>query len=108
MVSLLLLVIDLSALVLAVANVHGPFRFAVGMILGVIVPGWSIVGLLHLGNAAMEISLTIAVSLALLMVVAQLLVLIHAWHLVGLEEFVCIACIPSLTWQFRRGRSMGG
>ncbi len=107
MVSLLLLIVDLAVLVLAVANVHGPLRFALGMVIGIIVPGWSIIGLLSLNNGAVEISLTIGVSLAMLMIIAQLLVLIHAWHLVGLEEFVCIACAPSLAWQFRRGRAMG-
>ena len=33
------------------------------------------------------------------MVAAQLLLTVHAWHLVALQEAVCLICIPSLIWQ---------
>ena len=57
------------------------------------------VGLLKLRNAALELGLAIAVSLALLMVAAQLLITLDLWHPVTLEELTCLACLPSLIFQ---------
>jgi uncharacterized membrane protein len=103
-VSLLLLGVDLTVLDMTVGNVHGSVRLVLGLVLGCFVPGWSIVGLLKIGNAWLEICLTVAVSLALLMVVAQILMTMHAWHLVLLQEVTCEACLPSLIWQSRGRR----
>jgi uncharacterized membrane protein len=105
-----LLVADLVVLVMTVGNLHGPVRLVLGLILGLVVPGWCVVGLLRLENAALEVGLTVAVSLALCMVVAQVLLTVHAWHLVVFEEVTCVLCLPSLIWQAhlgprRRGRS---
>lgn len=97
--SITLLVVDLLVLGLTVADLHGPVRFTLGLILFIVIPGWSLVGLLRLGNAALELGLTVAVSLALLMVTAQILLAVHAWHLVVLQEVICLICIPSLIWQ---------
>jgi uncharacterized membrane protein len=98
-VSLTLLLVDLLALDVTRSNLHGPVRLGLGLILGAVVPGWSVVGLLKLGNAALEVGLTVAVSLALLTVTAQVLLTVHAWHLLGLEEVICLICAPSLVWQ---------
>jgi uncharacterized membrane protein len=100
--SLMLLVVDLGALVFAFANLHGPVRLVLGLVLGAVVPGWSVVGLLKLGNVALEVGLTVAVSLALLMVAAQVLLAAHAWHLVVLQEVTGLVCLPPLAWQFLR------
>ena len=104
-ISLVLLIVDLLVLVMTVGGVHGPLRFIFGLLFGVVVPGWSIVGLLHLDNAALETGLAIAVSLSSLMVVAQILMSLHAWHLGALEIVVCLACLPSLARLSRRHRS---
>ena len=98
-ISHLLLIVDVAVLVMAVGHLHGAVRLVAGLIFGVVTPGWSIVGLLKLGNAALEFSLTIAVSLALLMVLAQVLMTIHYWNLVVLQEVLCLLCLPSLIWQ---------
>ena len=52
---------DLVVLLLAtsralrdVAKVHGPLRVVLGFALVVIIPGWSIVGLVRLGDPALE------------------------------------------------------
>lgn len=103
-VSLLLLAVDLTVLDMTVGNVHGPVRLVLGLVLGCFVPGWSIVGLLKIGNSWLEIALTVAVSLALLMVVAQVLITMNAWHLVLLQEVTCEVCLPSLIWQSRGRR----
>jgi uncharacterized membrane protein len=103
-VSLLLLAVDLTVLDMTVGSVHGPVRLVLGLVLGCFVPGWSIVGLLKIGNGWLEIGLTVAVSLALLMVVAQILITMNAWHLVLLEEVTCEVCLPSLIWQSRGRR----
>jgi hypothetical protein len=63
------------------------------------IPGWSIIGLLRLKDPALEIGLTVAVSLALYTVAAQILMALNAWHLVGLEEAVGVLCVPLLAWQ---------
>jgi hypothetical protein len=83
-------------------NVHGSVRFVFGLVLGIAIPGWSIVGLLRLRYAALEIGLTMATSFALIMVSAQILITAHLWHLVAFEEFICMLCLPSLLWQSRR------
>lgn len=94
--SMLLLGVDVILLVLTTMGVRGPVRFGLGLVLGLVIPGWSIVGLLRLGNAPLEVSLTMAVSLALLMVTAQLMITFRLWHPIALEELTCLACIPSL------------
>jgi hypothetical protein len=86
------------------AGIHGPIRFVFGLILGVVIPGWCIVGPLKIGNVPLEIGLTVAVSLSLLMVIAQLLMTFNLWHLGGLEEVTCVLCLPSLFFQTRSPR----
>lgn len=97
--SVTLLIVDLVVLTLTVADIHGPVRYVLGLVFGLIVPGWSVVGLLTLTDLGLEIGLTLSVSLALLMLAAQIMVTIHAWHPVALEEIVSGACFPSLLWQ---------
>jgi hypothetical protein len=99
LVSFTLLLADLVLLSMTVGSVHGPVRFVLGLILGCFIPGWSLVGLLKIGNAWLEFSLTVAVSLALLMVIAQILITTNNWHLLVLEEVTCAVCLPSLIWQ---------
>lgn len=98
-VSTALLLADLLIFAMTVGNMHGPIRFILGLILGVAIPGWSIVGLLGLHNAALELGLTLAVSMSLLIVVAQLLITFHLWNPIALEEATCLVCLPSLIWQ---------
>jgi O-antigen/teichoic acid export membrane protein len=103
-VSITLLVIDLATLVITLGNVHGPARFVLGLVLGAIIPGWSVIGLLRLGNPPLEFGLTVALSFTLLMFVAQILETAHAWHLTGLQEVTCLVCLPLLIWQILRPR----
>jgi hypothetical protein len=107
-VSLVLLVVDLCALVLSVGNVHGPVRFVAGLILGLAVPGWSIVGFLRLASPGMEVALSVATSLALLLVAAQVLISVHEWHLVAFEDVVCLVCGAALYVQVRMATTRGG
>jgi len=44
-------------------------------------------------------NIVLAVSLALLMVLAQVLMTVHYWNLVVLQEVLCLLCLPSLIWQ---------
>lgn len=99
LVSQAALVIDCLVFLLTVGDVHGPIRFVAGLILGLFIPGWSVVGRLKLRHAALELGLAIAVSVAVLMVVAQLLITWHQWHPVALEELTCLVCLPSLISQ---------
>jgi hypothetical protein len=97
---------------MTLADVHGPFRFAFGLILGVVVPGWSLVGLLRLGNPALEISLALGIGLSVMLLLAQILLTVHEWHLIAFEEVIAVICLPSLVWQAkprgnRRGISRG-
>lgn len=103
--STLLLLVDVVVLVMTIGGIDGPLRFVFGLVFGVVVPGWSIVGLLNLENAALETGLAIAVSLSLLMMIAQLLMTVHLWHLGALEIGTCLACLPSLVRQSRRHRT---
>lgn len=107
-ISAALLLADLAVLVLTVMDVHGVARFILGLILGLVTPGWSIIGLLKLHDAALEIALAVAVSLALLLVVAQVMMTVHAWHPIVLQEVVCLICIPPLGIQVGRVRRSRG
>ncbi len=82
-------------------NLTGSLRFLFGLLLGVAVPGWSIVGLMNLRNVALEISLSIAASLSVVLVSAQLLITIHCWNLGLYEAVLCCACLLSLLTQSR-------
>jgi uncharacterized membrane protein len=93
-----LILVDVTIFALSVADVHGPVRIVLGLILGAFIPGWCIVQLLKLDNVPLEIGLTITVSLSLLMIIAQVLITINSWHLVGLEEVTCVICLPFLVY----------
>jgi uncharacterized membrane protein len=97
--SAILLVVDLAVFVLALAGVDGSVRFTLGLAFAMLVPGWTVVGLMRLNRPALEVGLSIALSLSLLMIAAQFLLTVHAWHLVVLEEVSCAICLPSLNWQ---------
>jgi hypothetical protein len=100
-VSRILVVVDLVTLVMTIANTHGSLRFFFGLALGVVIPGWSIVGLIKLRSAAIEIGLTLATSLSLIMIAAQLMMTWNLWHPILLEELTCVVCLPSLLLQSR-------
>ena len=102
-----LLAVDVTTLAMTIGGFHGPVRFVIGLVFGVAVPGWSIIGLLNLGNGALEVGLMVSTSLALLMLVAQVLMTLHAWHLVAAQEVICLACLPSLLWQSMGLRRLG-
>ena len=109
--ALLLLLLDVITLVVAVGGVHGHLRFVTGLAMALTVPGWSVVGFLDLRNAPLVIGVTVSVSLSLLMLLAQVIMALHMWHLFGLEVAVGLTCVPLLTWQasgWRRSRSRGG
>ena len=93
------LVVNALALFSAVADAHGAARLVLGLAMIVVIPGWSIVGLLRLKDPALEIGLSVAVSLALYTVAAQILMALNAWHLGGLQEAVGVCCVPLLMWQ---------
>jgi hypothetical protein len=105
--SLALVAADVLMAVLALSNVHGPGRVGFGLAFCVVVPGWSIVGLLHLDNPPLEAGLTPAASLASLVVLGQLATSLGGWHLTFLQFFLCALCLPSLLYQAtdRRHRS---
>ena len=96
---MILLVVDLVVLNMAVLHIHGPARLVLGLVFSLFVPGWAVVGPIRLGDAALEIALTMAASLALLMLTAQVLMSFQIWHLVAFEEVTCLLCLPSLVWQ---------
>jgi hypothetical protein len=80
-------------------GVTGPPRYLCGLVLGVAIPGWAIVGRLKLHYAALEIGLSIATSLAILIVSAQVLITIHFWHLTIFDLVLSVAVLPSLLYQ---------
>jgi hypothetical protein len=84
---------------LALFNVTGSIRFVLGLVLGLAIPGWSIVGLIHFRDTALEISLSVAASIAIVMVSGQLLITLHFWHLELFEVLLCLICLPSLLHQ---------
>jgi hypothetical protein len=91
--------ITLANILLALLDVTWSIRFVLGLVLGLAIPGWSIVGLIHFRDTALEIALSMAASIAIVMVGAQLLITMHFWHLEAFEVFLCLVCLPSLMYQ---------
>jgi uncharacterized membrane protein len=97
--STLLVFADLFMAAVVALNLHGAWRVPVGLAFCVVVPGWSIVGLLRLNNTPLEVGLSMAAGLCALTVLAQLAITFNLWHLTLLQLVVCAACLPSLLWQ---------
>ncbi len=95
-ISRILVLVDIAILAMTAAGIHGPLRLVLGLVLGIVIPGWCIVAPLRLDNAALEIGLVISVSLSLLMLVAQILETLGLWHLAAFEEITCVICLPLL------------
>jgi uncharacterized membrane protein len=100
------LALDVATLGVIAGQLHGPVRQLVGLAFCLIVPGWAIVGPLRLHDAALELGLTIAASLASLVVVAQLAITFGAWGLTAIDVTVAVACLPSLAWQMTGRRRL--
>jgi hypothetical protein len=98
-ISRLLVLVDVTILILTAAGVHGPVRLVLGLVLGIVIPGWCLVAPLKLDNAPLELGLVLTVSLSLLMMVAQILMTMNLWHLVALEEVTSAVCLPFLLQQ---------
>jgi hypothetical protein len=78
-----------------------PVRYFVGLTLGLAIPGWAIVGRFNLRYAALEIGLSIATSVAILIISAQVLITVHYWHLTAFDIALSVAVLPSLLFQSR-------
>jgi hypothetical protein len=98
-ISTVLVLIDVATFVMATTDIHGPGRFYCGLVVGLAIPGWSVVGLFKLKNAALEVGLTLATSLSMIMILAQIMMTVHLWHPILLQELLCVVCLPSLVWQ---------
>ncbi len=98
-VSRLFVFIAVMNILFAAIDWTGPVRYLFGLALGVAIPGWAIVGRLKLHNAALEVGLSIATSLALLIISAQALITFHIWHLTAYDIVLSLAVLPSLLIQ---------
>jgi len=90
------------ALTFTQAHVTGVSRFWFGLLFVLVVPGWSIVGLLRLRWPAAEVSLTIAVSLGITLLIAQAMLWAHAWHPISEEMGIGLGALPLLSVQIWR------
>ncbi len=97
----ILLLVDLVAVVWALAGWNGPARFFAGLSLAVLIPGWVIVDRLRLGRLEWEIGLAIALSMSLLILIGQAMMTLHLWHPVGAEVLLGILCAPPLVLRSR-------
>ena len=96
-----LLLIDGVALVMDIAQLHGPIRFVVSLVFSVVVPGWSIVGFARIRDLAWLVALTMATSFALEIIIGEI-VLSSWWHLQILEVILAVVCGALLVEQLRR------
>jgi uncharacterized membrane protein len=101
-------VLDLVLLALIAGGVVGHLRSLVGLCFCLFVPGWSIVGLVRVRDSVLELCLAMALGLASLVVLAQFVITVNAWHLVGIDIAVCVACLVSLIVQVVRPTSGAG
>jgi hypothetical protein len=74
------LLIDGLAITFTHLGISGVPRLWLGLAFVFFVPGWAIVGLLGLRWPAAELSLTLALGLAIALLVAQVLLWAHAWQ----------------------------
>jgi hypothetical protein len=95
-VSRLFVFITVMNILFAAAGWTGSVRYLFGLALGVAIPGWAIVGRLKLHYAALEVGLSIATSVAILIISAQTLITIHFWHLTAFDIVLSVAVLPSL------------
>ena len=79
-VTVALLLVDAIVGVLVAAGIGGSARVAIGLTACLTVPGWAVVAHLNLRWPAAEAALTLAASLAILLVIAQLMISVRAWH----------------------------
>jgi hypothetical protein len=75
-----LLLVDVISLVMVAAGQVGPLRVAVTLVAILAVPGWAVVAHLDLRWPAAEVALTLATSLAVLLVIGQSMISMRAWH----------------------------
>jgi len=66
---------------MAAANFGGPARVAATVAFFLVAPGWAVVGLVGAGPpASTRVALSVAVSVAIDVLVAGAMLLAHAWH----------------------------
>ena len=106
-VSIALVAVSLAIVALGLAQVHGPVRFVVGLAFGLLVPGWAVVGWMRLAQPALELGMTLAASVTILMLSAQVLITVHLWYLMGFGEVLGLVCAASLALQARQHRRRG-
>jgi uncharacterized membrane protein len=102
--TVVILAIDLLAVVLTLANVHGPLRLVLGTAFILAVPGWAVVGYLHLDWPAAEVALGISTSLAITVLGSQVMLWTHTWDPVTYQVVIGIAAAALLADQVRRAR----
>jgi hypothetical protein len=83
----------------AVIGWTSPVRYLCGLALGIAIPSWAIIGRLKLDDVALEAGLSLATSVAILIVSAQVLITIHFWHLTAFDVLLSFAVLPSLLHQ---------
>jgi len=71
---------DVLLIVLAAGHQSGPLRYWLGLGFVLFIPGWGISRWLRLDWPAVELTVSIGASLALNLVVAQAMLMAHAWH----------------------------
>ena len=82
------LAVDAAALGLSGSGATGAPRLLAGLAFLLAVPGWAVVGFLRLGWPAAEVSLTVATSLALVLLGAQVMLWAHVWQPLALQAVV--------------------
>jgi archaellum biogenesis protein FlaJ (TadC family) len=95
-----LLLVDVVTVIFSAVHLQGSLRFVVALIFGLVVPGWSVVGFLKIRDVALLISLSIATSLSVEMVLGEAM-LAWWWHLQIFELILGIVCASLLVLQLR-------
>jgi hypothetical protein len=96
-----------GAAVLALVLLHAPPPVRAAPVLGylALVPGLACVRLIRLGDARIDLLLGVTVSLALGVIVAQVLLIAHHWSpVLGLAVLVGIASLAAIADLIRRWR----
>jgi len=104
----LVLAIDVVALCFTHFGVHGALRMWVGLAFVLAVPGWALVGYLRLRWPAAELSLTVALSLAVTLLASEVMLWSHQWHPTTCQLIIGGISAVLLIGQLLRGRQMEG
>jgi hypothetical protein len=97
-----LMVLTAATAVLTAVDVHTPLRLSVTIAFAALAPGWAAVAYLGINSSSLAWITSIAVSISLAILIAQIMVSANWWHPVGALLVLCGLTLIALLHHFVR------